>query len=204
MRKTKEDTQVTKNQILQGAFECFASKGYDWTTIDRVAEQVGLSRGTIYWHFADKRALYLATVEYGIACCDMVAHAKELPEELPLEERLDEIFLRMIQEEQCIRFQYKALAFSSDKEEFQDIVDKIVAMRRRIYQFFREQCERQIQQHHLTGMDPVFFADALILMMEGMFMVENLNLPISLSGEWIKMHVRAIIAPLLVNEEEQL
>lgn len=48
MRKTKEDTQVTKDQILQSAFECFASEGYDWTTIDKVAERVGLSRGTIY------------------------------------------------------------------------------------------------------------------------------------------------------------
>ena len=37
MRKTKEDTQITKDQILRGSFECFANRGYDWTTIERVA-----------------------------------------------------------------------------------------------------------------------------------------------------------------------
>lgn len=55
MRKTKEDTQITKDQILRGSFECFANRGYDWTTIERVAKQVGVSRGTIYWHFSDKK-----------------------------------------------------------------------------------------------------------------------------------------------------
>ena len=43
MRKTKEDTQITKDQILRGSFECFANRGYDWTTIERVAKQVGVS-----------------------------------------------------------------------------------------------------------------------------------------------------------------
>lgn len=146
--------------------------------------------------------MYLATVEYGIAHCDLMLHAGELPGELPLEECLNQVFLTILQDKQCIKFQYKALAFASDKEEFQGIVDRIVAVRQRLYHFFWDQCDRHIQQHHLTGVDPTFYADALALMLEGIFMVENLNLPVSLSSDWVKMHVGGIISTLKVHEEE--
>ena len=202
MRKTKEDTQITKDQILRGSFECFANRGYDWTTIERVAKQVGVSRGTIYWHFSDKKALYRATVDYVIAHADMGVYARQLPQTMPLETCLVDIFHLIIRDNRYVDFEYKAIAFASDKEEFQDTIDNLVDMTRRLYDFFWEKCDQQITARHLTGENPSFYADALFLLLEGMFMTKNLNLPISLSGDWIQKHVHATIAPL-VEEQEQ-
>lgn len=198
MRKTKEDTQITKNQILRGAFECFANRGYDWTTIERVAKQVGVSRGTIYWHFTDKKALYRATVDYVIEHADMAAYAQQLPWDMALEECLSQIFLQIIPDNQYVAFQYKAIAFAGDKEEFQDTIQKLVDLKQNLYNFFWEKCDQQIARYHIIGQDPGFYADALFLMLEGMFMTKNLDLPINLSGDGIRKHVRGTIAPLLV------
>jgi AcrR family transcriptional regulator len=49
-----------KQQIYQAAMSCFASKGYHLTTMDDIASECGLSKGTLYWYFDSKKALFLS------------------------------------------------------------------------------------------------------------------------------------------------
>ncbi|MBN1315090.1 MAG: TetR/AcrR family transcriptional regulator [Anaerolineales bacterium] len=49
-----------KHQIHQAAMSCFASKGYHLTTMDDIAGESGLSKGTLYWYFDSKKALFLS------------------------------------------------------------------------------------------------------------------------------------------------
>ena len=43
---------------------CFQSKGYENTTIDDIAAEYGLSKGSIYWYFSSKKDILLDLFNY--------------------------------------------------------------------------------------------------------------------------------------------
>lgn len=51
--------QARRAQILDGARAAFARHGYEGATVRLLEEEIGLSRGAIFHHFADKDALFL-------------------------------------------------------------------------------------------------------------------------------------------------
>ena len=48
----------TKEKILEAALEIFSEKGFHVATVDEIAEQAGLGKGTLYRYFANKEALF--------------------------------------------------------------------------------------------------------------------------------------------------
>lgn len=60
VRRTKEDAQETRTLILDTAEQVFRDKGVGHTTLAEIAAAAGVSRGAIYWHFANKAALLQA------------------------------------------------------------------------------------------------------------------------------------------------
>ena len=53
-----------RNEILAAALQAFSENGYDKTSIDDVVRATGLSKGTIYWYFKNKQALFTALMEF--------------------------------------------------------------------------------------------------------------------------------------------
>lgn len=49
-----------KQQIYQAALTCFNRQGYHQTTMDDIAVESGLSKGTLYWYFDSKKALFIS------------------------------------------------------------------------------------------------------------------------------------------------
>ncbi|MGW3566754.1 TetR/AcrR family transcriptional regulator [Streptomyces sp. NPDC000941] len=47
----------TREEILQAASRLFGEQGYGKTTTRQIAEAVGIKQSTMYYHFADKRAI---------------------------------------------------------------------------------------------------------------------------------------------------
>jgi AcrR family transcriptional regulator len=58
-----ERTRVTREALVAAARSSFAEIGYEATSTPAVAKAAGLTRGALYHHFADKRALFHAVVE---------------------------------------------------------------------------------------------------------------------------------------------
>lgn len=54
VRKTKEEAEQTRKDILQAALNMFCDKGYTRTTFDDIAKSIGLTKGAIYWYFRNK------------------------------------------------------------------------------------------------------------------------------------------------------
>jgi len=52
-----------REQILAGAIALFRELGYQRASVDAIAARAGVSKATIYNHFRDKEALFLATVD---------------------------------------------------------------------------------------------------------------------------------------------
>jgi TetR/AcrR family transcriptional regulator, acrAB operon repressor len=60
MRRTKEDAARTKTRILDAARLVFRRDGVSRATLDSIAREAGVSKGAIYWHFENKKALFRA------------------------------------------------------------------------------------------------------------------------------------------------
>ena len=50
-------------QIINAAFSVFGEIGYEATSISHIAERAGISSGTIYTYFKDKKDLFRATAQ---------------------------------------------------------------------------------------------------------------------------------------------
>lgn len=62
-RRTKEDAEATRNKLLDAAQEVFFIKGVAGASLAEIAQQAGLTRGAIYWHFKDKLDLFDALMQ---------------------------------------------------------------------------------------------------------------------------------------------
>ncbi len=51
-----------RRHILEGARAVFAEQGFDRASVDVIAARAGVSKATVYNHFADKKALFVAAV----------------------------------------------------------------------------------------------------------------------------------------------
>jgi len=59
-RKTKDETEQTRLQIIAAARRVFAERGVSRTTLAEIAKEAGVTRGAIYWHFKNKPDLFFA------------------------------------------------------------------------------------------------------------------------------------------------
>ncbi len=65
-RRTKEDAEDTRQQLLQAAVRVFAEKGVSRSSLQDIAEAAGTTRGAIYWHFKNKADLFNALMDDAI------------------------------------------------------------------------------------------------------------------------------------------
>jgi TetR/AcrR family transcriptional regulator, acrAB operon repressor len=78
VRKTKEDAEITRQRIINAAREVFLENGVSRTSLEKIASHAGVTRGAVYWHFANKAELF---------------HAMREQVFLPLIDRMDDLSL---------------------------------------------------------------------------------------------------------------
>ncbi|MBQ8436125.1 MAG: TetR family transcriptional regulator [Alphaproteobacteria bacterium] len=59
VRKTKEEAENTKREIMKAALDVFSQKGYSRTTFEDIAARINLTKGAVYWHFKNKPDLLM-------------------------------------------------------------------------------------------------------------------------------------------------
>ena len=84
MRRTKEDAEATRNDVLRAALQVFSEKGYAAATLEDIADRAGVTRGAIYWHFDNKADLYNQSLEeFSKLSSQIVARAIEAGGSMP-------------------------------------------------------------------------------------------------------------------------
>ncbi len=63
VRKTKADAEQTRQLLIAAAREMFHRCGVSRTSLEKIAAQAGVTRGAVYWHFANKAELFFAVRE---------------------------------------------------------------------------------------------------------------------------------------------
>ena len=90
--------------ILEAAMALFPARGYDGVSMDAIAQQAGVSKLTVYSHFADKEALFAAAVT---ECCEQQLPHRVFEPSLdqPVHEALTAIahgFMDLIMDERAV------------------------------------------------------------------------------------------------------
>jgi AcrR family transcriptional regulator len=103
-RRTKEEAEVTRENILRAALELFAEQGYSRTTFAQIGKRIGMTRGAVYWHFENKEALLTALVEFAHDYKDRLVESK-IPDIQTLSDLRDAVvmYARVVAEDELVR-----------------------------------------------------------------------------------------------------
>lgn len=63
VRKTKEEAEQTRKDIVAAARRVFHRCGVGRSTLEKIAKEAGVTRGAVYWHFDNKAELFFAMRE---------------------------------------------------------------------------------------------------------------------------------------------
>lgn len=115
-------------RLLDAALELFIAKGFDGTTITDIERAVGLAAGTgsFYRHFPSKEAIFVASVEAGLARMvdEALAEREDLPEIEDGGERLRRDYESRFRDLE--RFKPLWSLIASERERFPDLLPVFV------------------------------------------------------------------------------
>jgi AcrR family transcriptional regulator len=85
--RTKKDvvTEFRHEEILEAARRVFARRGFTEASVEAIAQEAALAKGTLYLYYPSKRALYWAALRHGL-----LALGQELAQRVASEESLRE------------------------------------------------------------------------------------------------------------------
>lgn len=63
VRRTKEEAEQTRKDLIEAARRVFHECGVSRSSLDKIAQAAGVTRGAVYWHFKDKAELFFAMRE---------------------------------------------------------------------------------------------------------------------------------------------
>ncbi len=59
-------TSPTRDKLYTAAVSLIAEKGYSSTSVEEIAERAGVAKGTVYYNFPSKTALFEGLLEHGV------------------------------------------------------------------------------------------------------------------------------------------
>ncbi|RLL40118.1 TetR/AcrR family transcriptional regulator [Oceanobacillus piezotolerans] len=90
-RLTQEERKKeTRNLLINSAIDAFSKFGFQGTSVDKIAEQAGFSKGAFYAHFTSKEEIFLKILEL-----QMRKHASSIQVEISRQESLSGLINQM-------------------------------------------------------------------------------------------------------------
>ncbi|MDD7389726.1 MAG: TetR/AcrR family transcriptional regulator [Lachnospiraceae bacterium] len=90
-----KDAEERKNEILDVAERLFCAKGFDHTSTNDILNEIGIARGTLYYHFKSKEDILDAMIERLTNQIVAKAAAIALDDSIPVLERLTRTILSL-------------------------------------------------------------------------------------------------------------
>jgi AcrR family transcriptional regulator len=156
--------KTRREEILDAALEMFAERGYRGTSLDAIAERVGLTRQGVLHYFPSKKRLLMAIIKL----------REELAREHLGDERVQEDWPKMMAESIAFDHEYPRLARVQTVLLAESITEGHPAQEyyREYYQATRESTVRLLTERYgerlPSGLDTRAAAIALLAMLDGL------------------------------------
>jgi len=199
----EENKAMRRRQILMAALEAFSEKGYDKTSVNDIVKKSGLSKGTLYWYFENKQAIFIALVEMVFE--DMVSYFRNSlseTKELPPPERLHKTLTNMdFMVDEMTKFVGLYTDFFTQAWQNEEVRTSL----RRVYEGFVDPFIPIIQE----GIDKGYFREvdahqaALTILgaMDGFWFQQILEVGDALAA--IKLHADLVIRGLQKDDKDE-
>lgn len=157
MRRTKEDAQKTREQLIDAAEVVFQRRGVTGTSLEQIAREAGMTRGALYWHFRDKGEIFEAIVDrLRRPLVELEIAGADPGETAPLD-RLREVLLMVVRDIAHDPQRRRAYEIMFHKCEFTEANQAIVARHRRTVMEVAERIRRLLDNAVRQGQLPAQF-----------------------------------------------
>jgi AcrR family transcriptional regulator len=176
--------QITRDAILSAAEAVFSERGFNGAHMDEIAERAGVAVGTLYNHFADRRAILDAVLD-ALAQELKARLAVELPPpSAPFPARLER-FLALTVEQIDAHFRVYAMLAEEELENGRSRRAR-APMLRLLLDVAQELVGQAVRSGELRAEDSALYPSLLVGMMRGVFMRKHLGV----SGQPLASYVK--------------
>lgn len=205
-RKTK---QSSRQEIIQAAVRCLLRDGYQSTSMDDIVRESGLSKGTLYWHFQNKKALFLEVFTYLLdqMMADMVPLLKkEFPPDQKIQILLDS--LKQVEGE-ASDLMTLPLNLMTDLFHDQDFLNHYREVISDLAQQTQQIIEDGIDQGLFRSVNPEETAWSIMAIYDGVLLYKIMGMPLNLEqqsrllGELMIRGLQAQASQPNYSQEEQ-
>jgi len=159
-----------REQIIRAAVACFARKGYHLTTMDDIVAESGLSKGSLYWHFKNKKDLLIKVM--GWYFDQMAAEAEPMLAQIPDSgEQLKMLLLMfsqvMASDDPLLKI---FIDFYAETRNDPDVHDALRQMMEPYFRLIGDIIRQGIDDGKLKPVNPRQMAASLMAAFDGMFL----------------------------------
>lgn len=203
-RKTKEDSEKTREMLIDAAEHVFISKGVSSASLEEIAQSAGVTRGALYWYFENKADLLNAVHHRAKAPLDAVFEGALQEGKDPIDALRGSTTaaLRMIARDERMRNIFTILLFKCEQADQLSLQDGCPAQKRSeaLEKFTRVFVDAHTKGQLVEGITPESAAFALHAYIYGIFS-DYLRYPqgpdlYALAPDLMDVFFRGILRPL--------
>lgn len=112
-----EYKEIAKNKIIQAAIKIFSKKGFHKSTMDEIAKEVGVSKGTLYTYFKSKEEILKEIWKLN---SPNILDIKKTFKEYDCSEVLEELYSMMVNS-QGLNLSFEITALSSHNDSIKEL-----------------------------------------------------------------------------------
>jgi len=166
MSKMNIETKEIREKIEDAAFDQFRIKGYDSANMNAIAKNAGTTRSAVYWHFKDKKELYLVVIQKSIDIVqdkfrDIYAQDKSFKERT---KDLMKLFSTLNESEMNIfQLMSKTVLSTAEDAEFKQIYNDVIPIPMKLVGIVLDAIDIAIEKGEITtDIDPEQLAFAIL------------------------------------------
>jgi AcrR family transcriptional regulator len=188
-----------RDEILNEAAKLFRRKGFDGTSMQDIAEKVGILKGSIYYYFNSKNEIFRKVLDKGIG--PVLKNAEFIMnKKLSPQDKLQELLQSHLQ--YILKNDFSLVIFFREKENIPaNETQKYVQSRNRYENIFRDVLEEGINKGYFPKVDVNLTIFAILGMCN--WVIQWYNPRGSKNQEEITAHMIYLICELMLNPDKK-
>lgn len=146
-----EYKEIAKNRIINGAYIIFNSKGYHNSTMDDIAQVVGVSKASLYTYFKSKEEILQTAAKESLT----ESFIKYFEDE-NIQDPFEELYKDLVKFEDTLHLNFEMIALSPNNDEISEINIENNEKKLEVLRIFIE--KQQIKGRIRDDLDPVILA----------------------------------------------